>query len=128
MENQIQLFTNQLFGNIRVLSIKGEPWFIGKDIALALGYVDTINALKQHIEKVDKDKVKLKTKGGPQTMTIINESGLYSLMMKSRMPLAKEIDFKKWLSNEIVPTVREFYTDNPLNMVRESYIKNNSDT
>lgn len=79
MEN-LQIFKNEEFGQVRTVNIKGEPWFVGKDVAVALGYKDTINALKAHIDGEDKRGWQFTTPSGIQKMTIINESGLYALI------------------------------------------------
>lgn len=101
----LQIFQNSDFGEIRTLTIKGEPWFVGKDVAEALGYKDTVNALKAHIDDEDKRGWQITTPSGEQQMTIINESGLYSLVLSSKLPTAKK--FKRWITAEVIPSIRK---------------------
>ena len=100
MENNLQIYANDAFGEIRGLMINGEPWFVGKDVAQALGYVNTRKALIDHVDEEDKKSINLNTvtnrdgiTGNPN-VTIINESGLYSLIMHSTLPAAYEIPQK----------------------------------
>lgn len=102
--NSIKAFTNEKFGEIRTTVINEEPWFVGKDVAKALGYKDATNALKRHAEDTDKRGWRFATPGGTQSMTIINESGLYSLVLSSKLPSAKE--FKHWVTSEVLPAIR----------------------
>ena len=104
MEN-LQIFKNEEFGQVRTVNIKGEPWFVGKDVAVALGYKDTINALKAHIDGEDKRGWQFTTPSGIQKMTIINESGLYALIFGSRLESAKR--FKHWVTSEVLPALRK---------------------
>lgn len=103
MKNQIQLFNfeNQ---QVRTLKIDGEPYFVGKDVAAILSYSRTADAIKQHVDEEDKGVGKIQTPGGKQNLTIINESGLYSLILASKMPNAKR--FKRWVTSEVLPTIR----------------------
>lgn len=103
--NDLAIFENPEFGHIRGLKIEGEPWFIGKDVAAALGYSDTAQAIRKHIDDEDKGVVESTTPGGKQNITIINESGLYSLMLKSKLPGAKK--FKRWVTSEVLPSIRK---------------------
>lgn len=103
--NDLAIFENPEFGHIRGLKIEGEPWFVGKDIAAALGYSDTAQAIRKHIDDEDKGVVESTTPGGKQNITIINESGLYSLMLKSKLPGAKK--FKRWVTSEVLPSIRK---------------------
>lgn len=103
--NDLQQFTNQQFGDIRALSIDGEPWFVGKDVALSLGYSNTKDALARHVDPEDKGGSQITTPSGIQTMTIINESGLYSLVLSSKLPSAKA--FKRWITHDVIPTIRK---------------------
>ena len=90
---QVQVFANPEFGKIRSVLIDGEPWLVGKDVAKALGYKDTVNALKSHVDTEDKrGGWQITTPSGTQTMTIINESGLYSLVLSSKLPDAKKLN------------------------------------
>ena len=106
--NDLAIFENPEFGHIRGLKIEGEPWFVGKDIAEALGYADTAAALKKHVD--DEDKKLFKADDLPTLKTsnygayLINESGLYSLMLKSKLPGAKK--FKRWVTSEVLPSIR----------------------
>lgn len=98
-------FSNNEFGDIRTVEINGEPWFIGKDVAEALGYSNTRKALIDHIDSDDKGVTKCDTLRGKQDMTIINESGLYSLILLSKLPNSKK--FKKWVTSEVLPQIRK---------------------
>src|SRR5699024_5036271 len=100
-----QVFKNNEFGEIRALQINNEPWFVGKDLAECLGYSNTRDAIDKHIDKEDKGVAKLDTLGGKQNMTIVNESGLYSLILSSQLPTAKR--FKRWVTNEVLPSIRK---------------------
>lgn len=106
MNNELQIFNNSDFGNIRVIENNGEPWFVGKDVAIALGYKDTVNALKTHVDVEDQMGWQIATPSrGQQNAKIINESGLYSLIMSSKLPQAKQ--FKHWVTSEVLPTIRK---------------------
>jgi len=103
---EIQIFKNPQFAEIRVMVKDGEPWFVGKDVANVLGYANTKDALAKRVEREDKRGSQIATPlGGTQTMTIINESGLYSLILSSKLPQAKE--FKRWVTNEVLPQIRQ---------------------
>lgn len=104
MEN-VQIFSNEEFGRIRTIAINGEPWFVGKDVAERLGYTDTAQAVRKHIDDEDKGVVDLTTPGGIQRATIINESGLYSLVLSSKLPRARA--FKRWVTSEVIPSIRK---------------------
>lgn len=93
--NELQVFNNQEFGSVRTLVINNEPWFIGKDVARALGYADTKKAVQRHVDDEDKGRDETPTPGGTQNMVIINESGLYSLVLSSKLPSAKIIEEMK---------------------------------
>lgn len=101
----MQVFVHPAFGEVRTVSIDGEPWFVGKDVAQMLGYKDTVNALKSNVDAEDKRGWQITTPGGIQTMTTINESGLYSLIMSSKLPSAKA--FKRWVTSEVLPALRQ---------------------
>jgi prophage antirepressor-like protein len=104
--NELQIFNNEQFGEIRAVELNGEPWFVGKDVAEALGYKDTVNALKSHVDPDDKQRGwQITTPSGKQDMTIINESGLYSLVLSSKLPNAKK--FKRWITTEVIPSIRK---------------------
>ena len=104
-ENEIILFTHEEFGEIRTLNIDGEPWFVGKDIASKLGYTDTFGALKKHVDAEDKQNCQNDSFETPRGLTIINESGLYSLVISSKLPSAKR--FKRWVTSEVLPALRK---------------------
>lgn len=103
--NDLAIFENPEFGHIRGLKIEGEPWFVGKDIAEALGYKNPQKAIRDHVDAEDKGVNELFTPGGKQIIAIINESGLYSLMLKSKLPGAKK--FKRWVTSEVLPSIRK---------------------
>ena len=96
------LFNDQ---QVRTVVRDGEPWFVGKDVASILGYRDTADALKKHVDLEDKGVGEMPTPGGKQKVKIINESGLYSLIVSSKLPTAK--DFKRWVTSEVLPTIRK---------------------
>lgn len=101
------VFAHPEFGEIRTIEISGEPWFVGKDVATALGYAKTENAIARHVDKEDKTLTPLQggCSTGVQNTTIINESGLYSLIFSSKLPSAKE--FKHWVTAEVLPSIRK---------------------
>ena len=110
--NGLKVFESSEFGKVRSVMLDGVPWFVGKDVAESLGYVDTINALKQHVE--DEDKVMgsqnatpyiLDSMGRKQYPTLINESGMYSLIFGSKLESSKR--FKRWITSEVLPSLRE---------------------
>lgn len=105
---EIRIFRNIEFGEIRTVTVDNESWFIGKDIADVLGYERTADAIRVHVDEEDKGVDKIQTPGGIQNMTIINESGLYSLILSSKMPEAKK--FKRWVTTEILPSIRKHGT------------------
>lgn len=103
--NELQIFNNPDFGEIRIVERDGEPWFVGKDVAVALGYNDTAQAIRKHVDDEDKGVVESTTPGGIQKLTIISESGVYSLIFSSKLEKAKE--FKRWVTAEVLPTIRK---------------------
>lgn len=103
--NGIKVFHNSEFGNIRVIKKENESWFIGKDVARVLGYSNIRDALSKHVEEEDKGVARCDTLGGMQSMVIINESGLYSLILSSKLPSAKR--FKHWVTAEVLPVIRK---------------------
>ena len=105
MENMIQVFENKEFGKVRTIVIDGEPWLVGKDVALALGYTDTFGALKKHIDKDDRQNCQNDSFESPRGMTVINESGVYALIFGSKLPTARK--FKKWVTGEVLPSIRK---------------------
>ena len=96
---EIKVFENPEFGVIRTTEKDGEPWFSGKDVALALGYSNPHKAVRDHVDDEDKGLTEMMTPGGKQNVIIINESGLYSLILSSKLPSAKE--FKHWVTAEV---------------------------
>ena len=103
--NELQTFKHEGFGEIRTLEINGEPWFVGKDVASVLGYSNSRKALLDHVDDEDKGVTNCDTLGGIQKMNIINESGLYSLILSSKLPQAKA--FKRWVTSEVLPAIRK---------------------
>lgn len=104
--NEMQIFTNPEFGEMRAVELNGEPWFVGKDVAAALGYTNTRDAVERHVDAEDRNTVVNPdgNRGNPN-MTVINESGLYSLVMSSKLPTAKK--FKRWVTSEVLPSIRK---------------------
>ena len=103
--NDLQLFNNPEFGAVRAVEVDGEPWFVGKDVAQALGYNDTDQALRKHVDDEDKLTRRFDGSGQGRSMTTINESDLYSLVLSSKLPGAKK--FKRWVTAEVLPTIRK---------------------
>ena len=102
----VQLFVNkELELEVRAVEINGEGWLIGKDVAEVLGYSNTSDALKKHVDIEDKGVAKCDTLGGSQEMIVINESGLYSLVLRSKLPGAKK--FRRWVTSEVLPQIRK---------------------
>ena len=102
--HELMTFENPAFGQVRVMEIQDEPWFVGKDIAEVLGYAKPTDAVRKHTDVEDRGISKMETPSGMQDMTIINESGLYSLILSSKLPAAKE--FKRWVTSEVLPVIR----------------------
>lgn len=105
MNNEIKAFSNEEFGSIRRVEVDGEYWLAGKDVAQALGYSNPRKALADHVDEEDKGVTKCDTLGGAQDITIINESGLYSLVLSSKLPSAKK--FRRWVTSEVLPSIRK---------------------
>ena len=103
--NEITIFNSQEFGNIRTVTIDGEPWFVGKDVAEALGFTNPRDAISTHVFDEDKGVESIDTLGGKQKMTVVNESGLYALIFGSRLKSAQR--FKHWVTSEVLPEVRK---------------------
>lgn len=103
--NELQIFNNEEFGDIRTVTIDNEPWFVGKDVATALGYERADNAIRNHVEEDDKLMHQISASGQNRQMYIINESGLYALIFGSKLESAKE--FKHWVTSEVLPTLRK---------------------
>ena len=104
--NALQIFSSEEFGEVRTVTIDNESWFVGKDVAAALGYAKERNAIATHVLEEDKRDAPIQgTLGGTQQMTIINESGLYALIFGSKLESAKR--FKHWVTSEVLPTLRK---------------------
>lgn len=104
--NDLQIFSSPEFGQVRTVEIDGTPWLVGKDVAVALGYAKPQNAISRHVDAEDQKVAPIQgTPGGEQEMLIINESGLYSLILSSKMPKAKA--FKRWVTSEVLPAIRK---------------------
>lgn len=102
----LQIFNSPEFGAIRTIEKDGEPWFVGKDVAAALGYERPTKAILDHVDDEDKDEVPIQDSiGRSQNTPIINESGLYSLVLSSKLPTAKK--FKRWITSEVIPSIRK---------------------
>ncbi len=108
--NELQIFKNEEFGEIRTIEVNNQPWFVGKDVADALGYSNTSKAIKDHVDEEDKqffrgnETLGLKSANNYGAV-IINESGLYSLILSSKLPTAKK--FKRWVTSEVLPSIRK---------------------
>ena len=103
-ENEIQVW-NYESSEVRTVQVNGEPWFVGKDVATILGYSNPRDAINKRVDDEDKGVAKCDTLGGVQDLTIINESGLYSLVLSSKLPNAKK--FKRWVTSEVLPSIRK---------------------
>ncbi len=105
MANELQVFENPEFGTVRTIIKDGEPYFVGKDVASILGYTAERNAIAAHVDEEDKLTHRFSASGQNREMTIINESGLYSLILSSKLPAAKK--FKRWVTSEVLPSIRK---------------------
>ena len=105
MSNEIKIFENEEFGSVRTMEINGEPYFVGKDVAEILGYTNTSKALIDHVDDEDKLNNETLSSLGQRGGWLINESGLYSLILSSKLPTAKK--FKRWVTSEILPAIRK---------------------
>lgn len=103
--NELQVFNNAEFGSVRTAIIDGKPFFVGKDVADILGYSNPLKALRDHVGDEDKGVNEMVTPGGIQQIVLINESGLYSLILRSQLPKAKQ--FKRWVTHEVLPALRK---------------------
>ena len=104
--NELQIFKNEEFGEVRTVTIDNEPWFVGKDVATALGYERATKAIQDHVNEEDKDEIPIQDSiGRMQKTPIINESGLYALIFGSKLASAKR--FKHWVTSEVLPTIRK---------------------
>ena len=117
--NELQNFN---FNNlpVRTVLIDDEPWFVGKDVAEILGYKDTFGAIKKHVDDEDKQNCQNNSFESPRGLTIINESGLYSLILSSKLPQAKE--FKRWVTSDVLPQIRQQGAYVPENLPEEAFI------
>lgn len=103
--NELKVFNSPEFGQVRTFDKDGEPWFVGKDVAIILGYERTADAIRAHVDEDDKGVGEIQTPGGKQKIVIINESGLYSLVLSSKLTTAKK--FKHWITSEVLPAIRK---------------------
>lgn len=104
MNELIKTFKSEAFGEVRTLVKDNEPWFVGKDVATILGYTNPQKAIRNHVYEEDRGVNEMDTPGGKQELIIVNESGLYSLILSSKLPNAKK--FKHWVTAEILPSIR----------------------
>lgn len=102
--NELQVFTSNEFGKVRTVVINDTPWFVGKDVAVVLGYQNSSRDINRHVDEEDRQNYQNGTFDSPRGMTVINESGLYSLILSSKLPKAKE--FKRWVTTEVLPAIR----------------------
>ena len=103
--NELQIFNSEEFGDIRTVTIDNEPWFVGKDVATALGYSNPQKAVRDHISEEDRGVNEMDTPSGRQNLAVINESGLYALIFGSKLESAKR--FKHWVTSEVLPAIRK---------------------
>ena len=103
--NQLEIFRNREFGEIRTVTVDGEPWFVGKDIAEIMQYTNTQKAIRDHVDEEDKLTERIVLSGQNREVIFINESGLYSLILSSKIPGAKR--FKRWVTSEVLPQIRK---------------------
>lgn len=103
--NELQIFNSEEFGDIRTITIDNEPWFVGIDVAKSLGYANPKNAVPKHVSEEDKLSTQIEYAGQRREVTIINESGLYSLIFGSKLESAKR--FKRWVTSEVLPAIRK---------------------
>ena len=103
--NELEIFKNEEFGEIRTITINNEPWFVGKDITNILGYQNGSRDINRHVDEDDRGSTEMVSPSGVQKTTIINESGLYSLILSSKLPTAKK--FKHWVTSEVLPAIRK---------------------
>ena len=111
--NEVQIFENEEFGAIRTVTIDGEPWFVGKDVAMDLGYERPTKAIQDHVDEEDKDGVPIQDSiGRMQNTPVINESGVYALVFGSKLESAKK--FKRWVTKEVLPSIRKTGSYHPM--------------
>lgn len=119
--NNLQIFNSPEFGQVRIVQQNGEPWFVGKDVAEILGYQNGSRDINRHVDEDDRQNYQNGTFESNRGLTIINESGLYSLILSSKMPKAKE--FKRWVTSEVLPAIRKhgaYMTDDVLKQAIQS--------
>lgn len=122
--NELTIFESEEFGKVRVVEIDNEPWFVGKDVAEALGYMNTRQAISTNVDEEDRGVHPIDTPSGTQNMTIINESGMYSLVLQSKLESARK--FKRWITSEVIPSIRKNggYIANQENLTPEQIVAN----
>lgn len=120
---QMEIFTNALFGNVRSTEINGELWFVGSDVASCLGYANPWKAIQDHVDIEDKANLTIREVSSIQNrnMIIINESGLYSLILRSNLPSANQ--FKHWVTHEVLPTMRKIGFSNSMYILQQALIE-----
>lgn len=115
---EMEIFRNAEIGSVRVVMVNKKPYFVARDVAEILGYNNPRDAISKHVDEEDKDVAKCDTPGGTQDLTVINESGLYSLILSSKLPSAKR--FKKWVTSEVLPSIHKhglYATDNVIDNI-----------
>ena len=105
MSNEVKIFENEEFGSVRTLEINGKPYFVGKDVTDILGYQNGSRDINRHVDEDDREKVKIFDGNQDKVSIIINESGLYSLILSSKLPNAKK--FKRWVTSDVLPAIRK---------------------
>lgn len=105
MSNEVKIFENEEFGSVRTMEINGKPYFVGKDVADILGYQNGSRDINRHVDEDDREKVMIFDGNQNKESIIINESGLYSLILSSKMPTAKK--FKHWVTSEVLPSIHK---------------------
>lgn len=103
--NELKIFENPAFGQVRIMEREGDPWFVGKDVSDALGYQNGSRDINRHVDEEDRTKIMLFDGSQDKETIIINESGLYSLVLSSKLPTAKA--FKRWITSEVIPSIRK---------------------
>lgn len=115
--NEIKIFNSEEFGDIRTVQLNNETYFVGKDVATALGYADTFGALKKHIMDEDKLVCQIDSAGQKRDVTVINESGLYALIFGSKLESAKR--FKHWVTSEVLPAIKRSQCDLAVEIIKK---------
>ncbi len=118
--NEVMLFSNPEFGSVRTVVLNGEPWFVGVDVARILGYKDSYSALRKNVDEEEKRLCPVSSASGVQDTTVINESGMYSLVFGSRLEAAK--GFKRWVTSEVLPEIRRTGSYSSIEKKTESYL------